>query len=375
MIEGLDRALIVGGGIGGMATAIRLRQEGVAVELIDLDPEWRVYGAGITITGATLRAYRRLGLLDRIKAEGAITNGTRIRHFSGAIVAEMDEPAIEEGLPATGGILRPVLHRIMSEEVRRLGATVRLGVTVDAIESDAEGVDVTFSDGRRDRFDLLVGADGIYSKVRSLLFPQAVQPRYTGQAAWRVLAQRPADFDKGEFYVGHKNTVGITACSPSEVYLFVLNADPARTRIEPHEQPAILRSLLEGFGGNAGAIRDTIDDTSSIVYRPLEAALQPAPWHVGRSVLIGDAVHATTPHLASGAGISVEDALVLVEELKKAAPSIEAALAAFTERRFERCRFVVETSVAIGERQMQDHFSPEVGAMLGKALHHLAEEF
>ena len=107
----MNKILIVGGGIGGMATAIQFAEAGVAVELIDLDPEWRVYGAGITITGPTLRAYKRLGLLDQIKAVGAVTNGTKLLHFSGALIQEMDEPLIEDGLPATGGILRPDLHR------------------------------------------------------------------------------------------------------------------------------------------------------------------------------------------------------------------------------------------------------------------------
>ena len=77
-ISSIASALVVGGGIGGMAAAISLAERGVEIALIDLDPAWRVYGAGITITGPTLRAYRRLGLLDAIKAEGAITNQTRL---------------------------------------------------------------------------------------------------------------------------------------------------------------------------------------------------------------------------------------------------------------------------------------------------------
>ena len=112
-ITGVAKTLIVGGGIGGMAAAIALAERGVAVDLIDLDPQWRVYGAGITITGPTLRAYRRIGLLDQIKAQGAITNKTRLFRFDGTHLKDLDEPVIEEGLPATGGIMRPVLHKIM----------------------------------------------------------------------------------------------------------------------------------------------------------------------------------------------------------------------------------------------------------------------
>ena len=94
-ITGVAKTLIVGGGIGGMAAAIALAERGVAVDLIDLDPQWRVYGAGITITGPTLRAYRRIGLLDQIKAQGAITNKTRLFRFDGTHLKDLDEPVIE----------------------------------------------------------------------------------------------------------------------------------------------------------------------------------------------------------------------------------------------------------------------------------------
>ena len=104
------RILIVGGGIGGMAAAIKLSEQGESVDLIDLDPDWKVYGAGITITGPTLRAYKHLDVVDDIAREGAITNKTKIFKFDGTFLRELDEPALEEGLPATGGIMRPVLH-------------------------------------------------------------------------------------------------------------------------------------------------------------------------------------------------------------------------------------------------------------------------
>ncbi len=374
MIEGLKRALIVGGGIGGMASAIRLRQLGVEVDLIDLDPEWRVYGAGITITGPTLRAYKRLGLLDKIRAEGAITNGTRLFHFSGAPIMELDEPAIEEGLPATGGILRPVLHRIMSEEVRRLDVSVKLGVSVESLNQSDGSVLVHLTDDTDARYDLVIGADGISSKVRSLVFPNAVQAKYTGQGSWRILTARPKDFDKGEIYLGHSNLVGITACSPEHVYVFMLNAAPDKTWIKAEDQPDKVRDLLADFGGRIKEIRESVRPDSSIVFRPLESALQPKPWNIGHVVLLGDAAHATTPHLASGAGMAVEDALVLSDELERHAPDIDAALNAFTERRFDRCRFVVETSVAIGAAQLAGTNPQEVGAMTGQALHKLAED-
>ncbi len=373
-MKGIDKILIVGGGIGGMATAIHFAEAGIEVDLIDQDPEWRVYGAGITITGPTLRAYKRLGLLDQIKAVGAVTNGTKLLHFSGALIQEMDEPIIEDGLPATGGILRPDLHAIMSARVRELGVSVRLGLTVDALESDASGVDVSFSDGSQGRYDLVIGADGIFSKVRDMLFPDAVKPRFTGQSSWRILCDRPAGFDRGEIFLGHRHLAGLTACSPTQCYVFMLNIDPDRTWIEPEDWPETVRGLLADFGGNLAAIRDAVTAETSVVYRPLESALQPPPWHQGRVLLIGDAAHATTPHLASGAGIAVEDALVLREELAACDGDIEAGFAAFTARRFERCKLVVDSSVAIGDAQIGQAPADQIGMMMGKALHALFAE-
>lgn len=374
-MSGLKHVLIVGGGIAGMASAIRFREIGVAVDLIDLDKDWKVYGAGITITGPTLRAYRQLGLIEAIKAEGAITNGSRIFRFDGVHLRDLDEPALEEGLPATGGILRPVLHRIMQARVNALQTNVRLGLTVDALSNTEDGVDVTFSDGSTGHYDLVVGADSIYSKVRSLAFPQMIKPPFTGQGCWRISMQRPPNFDRGEFYFGLETPAGITACGTDSVYMWMLAKDDQHVRIPEHEMHERLRVLMAPFGGNIGWMRDRMTSETWINYRPLEAAIQPAPWHVGRIVLIGDAAHATTPHLASGAGMAVEDALVLIEELAKAGADVEAGLKAYTARRFPRCKDVVETSIAVGNLQL-NHGSPDqIGGMIGGALHRLAAPF
>lgn len=371
-ISSISTALIVGGGIAGMASAITLARAGVSVRLIDLDPDWKVYGAGITITGPTLRAYRDLGLIDAIKAQGAITNGTRIRLFNGQVLEELDEPSLEEGLPATGGIMRPVLHRIMQAEVRALDVPVSLGLTVDALTNRDDGVDVTFSDGSSGRYDLVIGADSIYSKVRGLAFPHAVKPPYTGQYCLRVSMQRPPEFEFGEFYFGHKHPGGITACAPDRVYMFLLVGEPEMV-IYPEDQLFdMAQELMAPFGGNIGWMRDNMTRQDWINYRPLEAAIQPRGWSNGRIMLAGDAAHATTPHLASGAGMAVEDAIVLGQELAVPDRPVEAALTAWEDRRYDRCRDVVETSIAVGKLQLAGGNPKEIGAMIGGALHRLA---
>ncbi|KAA0593196.1 2-polyprenyl-6-methoxyphenol hydroxylase-like FAD-dependent oxidoreductase [Azospirillum lipoferum] len=371
----MSSVLIIGGGIGGMATAIRLRQLGHTVKLIDIDPHWRVYGAGITVTAPTFRAFRRLGLFDRIMEQGACVIGHELFHYSGAPIHRFDDPELEPGLPAAGGIMRPVLHRIMSSEVRRLGVDVALGVGAERIVNRPDRVDVTFTDGTMQSFDLAVAADGIYSKTRSMLFANAVTPTPNGQGSWRIVARRPEGFTRTQFYVGHENLVGINAVSRDEVYLFILNPDPDRRWVEPTEQPAMVRKLLADFGGAVAAIRDAVSMSCSIVYRPLEAALQPPPWHSGRVVLIGDAAHATTPHLASGAGSAVEDAMVLGEELERSGSDVPAALSAFTGRRYERCRIVVESSLAIGAHQLARGPAARLGELMGAASRALSADY
>jgi 2-polyprenyl-6-methoxyphenol hydroxylase-like FAD-dependent oxidoreductase len=144
------------------------------------------------------------------------------------------------------------------------------------------------------------------------------------------------------------------------MYLFVTENRATRGKIDAAEFPALLRALLQDFSDPLLVkIRGSLDANSQIVYRPLEGLLQPLPWHLGSVVLIGDAVHATTPHLASGACIGLEDAIVLAEETARQA-TLDAALGAFERRRWERCRMVVENSARLGDIEiaggdMQEH--------------------
>lgn len=374
-IKSITSALIVGGGIGGMAAAISLARRGVAVTLIDLDPDWRVYGAGITITGPTLRAYRHLGLIDRIKAEGAVTNASRVRLFDGTVLRVLEEPEIEEGLPATGGIMRPVLHRIMQDAVRGENIAVRLGLTVTALDTIGDAADVAFSDGTTGRFDLVIGADSVFSAMRDLAFPHMGPALPTGQGCWRISIRKPPEQDMGEFYFGAAAPCGITICGADAVYLFLLTEHVERERfMNDDELFTEMKAHLAPFGGNAGWIRDNMTRADWINYRPLAAVTQPKPWYNGRVVLLGDAVHATTPHLASGAGMAVESGIVLAEELARA-DTVEAGLLGYQERRFDRCKDVVDSSVAIGQLQLAHGRPDQIAGLIEGALMRLNQPY
>lgn len=369
-----QRILIIGGGFSGMSAAIQLRKLGAAVDLVEIDPGWRSYGAGISLGGATLRAFRALGVLDAFLAQGAASDGVRICAPHGPQVAELPTPRIAgPDVPGGGAIMRPVLARILAEATRAAGTTVRLGCSFTRITQDAEGVDVSFTDGQQRRYDLVIGADGLYSQVREAVFPGAPKPGYSGQAVWRAVLPRPAEISTCTMWLGPRVKPGVNPVSEREMYLFVTEPRPTNDHVDPASFAEQLRGLLADFPAPAvRAIRDQIGPDSQIVYRPLEGLLMRGPWYQGRVVLIGDTVHATTPHLASGACIGIEDALVLAEELGRHA-SPGAALAAFQSRRWERCRMVVENSARLGEIEITGGDKEAHGRIMRESLMALAQ--
>ncbi|MBL0420181.1 FAD-dependent oxidoreductase [Ramlibacter sp. AW1] len=369
-----SRILVIGGGFSGMAAAIALRRRGFAVDLCEIDPGWRSYGAGISLGGATLRAFRQLGILDAFLAQGHAGDGVDILAPTGQKITTLPTPRLAgPDVPGGGGIMRPVLAKLMAEATRASGTQVHLGCSFQEIVQDAEGVEVVFTDGRRQRYDAVIGSDGLYSKMRQHLFPEAPKPRYVGQAVWRAVLPRPAEVTNAMMWVGPKLKAGLNPVSGEAMYLFLTEDRPANEHIDPAQFAPRLRELLSTFPAPLlQQVREQIGPQSQIVFRPLESLLLPRPWHRGRVILIGDAVHATTPHLASGACIGIEDALVLAEELARA-ENVPAALSAFENRRWERCRMVVENSGRLCDLEIQGGDKAEHAQVMRESLMALAQ--
>ena len=375
----VKNVLVVGGGIGGMSAALSLARRGVDVTLIDSDPNWRVYGAGITITGMSLRAFDDLGVLDEIRARGFVHNGMRPMRFDGTPLGEPrlappGSPPVMHG----GGIMRPVLHDILSTRVRATGIDVKLGVKVETLEqddaNDSGGVDVTLTDGTVTRFDLVIGADGIFSQIREMIFPDAAKPKFTDQGCWRIVADRPPEIDRAEIYFGGPLKLGMSPISQEQMYVFLLEHVPGNPWFAPETHVQHLSDLMEPFGGIVPTIRAGLGEHSQTNYRPLEWLLLPDPWYKGRVLLIGDAAHATTPHMASGAGLAVEDGLVIADELGKT-DNVAEALRGFMDRRFGRAKLVVETSVKSGEMEIGNVDRAQQTGVLAGATQALAAPY
>ncbi len=261
--------------------------------------------------------------------------------------------------------------RCSPEELKADGVPIRLGTSVSALTQTDDRVDVVFTDGTRGSYDLVVGADGSSSAVREMVFGPQVRPRYTGQMNWRATVRRPPEVTGRYSYFGPTIKSGFNPVSEREMYIYLLQNVPERPRWRDEELPAMLRGLLAEFGGILGRARDEVHDPEHIICRPVFSMIMSPPWYRGRVLLIGDAVHTTTPQLASGASIAIEDAVVLARHLDSD-QLLESALAAFMQARYERCRMVVENSEQLGEWEKRpgtaDHLVADLVAGSYRAL-------
>jgi 2-polyprenyl-6-methoxyphenol hydroxylase-like FAD-dependent oxidoreductase len=343
--------LIVGGGIGGLSLACGLGRLGICADLVELKPAWAVYGVGIIQPGNAIRAYKALGVADQCLERGFIYKRQLQFYADGSLMSERAMPRIE-GLDLVGycGIPRPILQDILVLEATKRGANIRLGMTVRSIDDDGEGVDVAFTDGSHGRYDLVIGADGTYSQVRSMVFGDVYKPRFSGQGCWRFTTDKPADMDYSATFYG-PNKVGLIPLTQTSMYMFITTSEPGNPWMPDDQLPELMRERLHGHVGFVAELRDRIQRPEQIVYKPLETILIPPPWYRGRVLLIGDAAHSTTPHHAQGAAMAVEDAVVLSELLAQD-EDMDDLLEQFMERRWARCKLVVEASVQVGDWEL-----------------------
>lgn len=343
------RTLVVGGGPAGLTLAVALRRRGLEVELVEVSRDWEVLGTGLSLGGAPLRALNTVGLAERCVTAGFGSTTLAIGNAAGEILQVLERPRLNgPQYPASLGIMRPTLHRLLADEAARSGAALRLGVTVRSLTQRANAVRASLSDGSSGEYDLVVGADGLHSAIRTMVFGDREQPRFTGQAVWRATLRRPDEVTGPAMYYGPRNKAGLTPVSRDEMYLFLVENVREVRRLRRESLASLLREQLIEYEGLIGELREYIVDNGRVDYRPLHTLLLSPPWYRGRVLLIGDAAHSTTPHLAAGAGLAIEDAIVLAE-LLDGGTSVPDALASFMHRRYDRCRTIVESSLQLGE--------------------------
>ncbi|GAA3880573.1 FAD-dependent oxidoreductase [Leifsonia kafniensis] len=347
-----DRILVVGAGIGGLSTAIALRQRGFDVHVVERQPslDASVYGVGIIQPINALRALDAIGCADACLEQGFATAAWgRKFNQEGDVLGEVPGGSIPGSrFPPMNGITRPKLHHILSDRAIALGTTIAYSTTFTRLTPNPDGVDVDFDDSTTSTFSLVIGADGVRSSVRRYVLDEGIEPTPMGQSAFRMNIPREPDMDRIILQEGETGMAGIVRIGPDLAYLFMNVAAGKSYRVPEDQLRTVLKEKLACFGGIIGRVRDRyVDEAEDIVLRPEEYLIAPAPWHRGRIVLMGDAVHAITPHLGQGAAQAIEDAVVLAECLATI-DSVEHAFEAYTERRYERCKLVVESSAAVG---------------------------
>jgi 2-polyprenyl-6-methoxyphenol hydroxylase-like FAD-dependent oxidoreductase len=344
----VDTVLVVGAGVAGAAAAILLAERGVAVELAEVKADAVAIGSGITLQGNALRVLRQLGVWDAVLAAGYAFDSLGLRAPDGTLLAEIpDARTGGPDLPATLGMPRPELARILLDRAVAQGVKLRPGTTVTTLEQDADGVDTAFADGGRGRYDLVIGADGVRSATRGQI-GIALETTPVGMGIWRVFTPRPASVTRTDLvYGGPCHIAGYCPTGEDSLYGYLVEDAQDRGALIPGEQLDVVRGLAAGYAGPWADIVPLLTDPATIHYTHFESHVLDGPWHRGRVVLIGDAVHACPPTLAQGAAQALEDAAVLAELLLGADRFAPAVLDALVARRAPRARAVVEASVQL----------------------------
>ncbi|TFE37104.1 FAD-binding protein [Streptomyces sp. ICN441] len=326
--------LVVGAGVAGLATAVALEREGMSVDVVERSSESRSGGAGLFLPGNSVRALTALGVGGHLGESGAPVLGQRLMDQRGRVLADIDMAELWRGTAGCVGITRGDLHAALQDIVP---VPVRHGVTVDSLEHaddgmHDDGVHVTFSDGGIGRYDVVVGADGIRSHVRQWVDPTA-GARYLGQVCWRFLTDAP-DIDRWSVWLGPGTAFLAYPVGGGRVCCY---ADVTTSSPEAAPPAAVLTGLFAGFDERVRALLDT-PAAREAYFSPVEE-VGGETWAHERVVLVGDAAHASSPNMAQGVAMAVEDATVLAESLA-AGGDTEDLLRRFVQRRLPRTRWV-----------------------------------
>ena len=328
------RILIVGGGIAGLGLCRALLQEGVVPDIIERLASWPSGGTGLYIPGNGVRALAALGLADQVLARAVRMSHQRLLDHTGRQLAEIELAQMWGGVGPCVGIARGELHRVLLESTG--GVPVRLGTSLTALSQHDDKVHVVFTDGATGRYDLVVGADGIHSLVRRLLGGH-IPPRHLGQVSWRFLVDFSGAIDTWTAMLGPGRAFLAMPVGPNRLYCYAdlatfATGDPTEGNL------ARFRALFGDFAEPAPSILVELDGFDAIHFAPIEEIALDS-WGHGRVLLIGDAAHATSPNMAEGASMAIEDALVLARMLRTHG-SPEESVSAFVERRRACIRWV-----------------------------------
>lgn len=342
-----QRAIIIGAGIGGLTAAIALRRAGLDVAVYEQAPELHDVGAGITLWANALRALERIDMAGPVRQVGVATTTGAIRAPDGRALVSPPTAALLRRF----GTVAVAVHRadLQSTLFDALGAgRVHLGKRCVGYEQGHDRVTTHFADGSTAQGDLLVGADGLHSAVRTQLLG-AEPPHYAGYTAWRGVASFAHEHlspGYGFETWGCGQRFGLVQIGRGRVYWFATHNTPAGGSDGAHGRKHDVQQLFRGWHAPIEALIDAT--AADAILRNDIYDRDPAPrWGEQRVTLLGDAAHPTTPNLGQGACMAIEDAVALGSDLQQYPPV--QALRTYERRRMPRTSEVVLRSRRIGQ--------------------------
>ena len=349
--------LIAGAGLGGLTAALALQRRGYRVRVLEQASELREIGAGIQLSANANRVLYRLGLGDAIEAVAAQTTGKRIRLWNSGQTWPLFDLGAQSlqryGYPYHT-IYRADLHRVLADAVLAADPqAVVLGARLETVEQDGDRVTARMADGSSYRADLLIGADGVHSRVRGALFG-ADRPAFSGTVAWRGVipcGKLPAHLREpyAVNWVGPGAHVIHYPLRRGELVNFVGILERDDWQVESWTERGTVAECLNDFQG----WHDDVQTLIQALDEPFKWALmlrEPLPqWTRGRVTLLGDACHPTLPMLASGAAMALEDGYMLARALDEVADPLQ-ALQRYEAARLGRTGRVVRGSAENAKR-------------------------
>ncbi|UQN08979.1 FAD-dependent monooxygenase [Deinococcus sp. QL22] len=346
------RVLIVGAGIGGLGLAQALIRTGMQVKIIEKVACWRPVGAGLILSGNALRVMNRLGLSESLMQVGHPLAAASLTDAGGRLLQTISYGASGGAVALRRADLQAVLSQGLTEQIY-------FATTLQALHQTTEGVDVTLSDESAHQFDVVVGADGLHSAVRHLVFGD-LPKQYAGYTSWRFVVSSSGPQHAVEMW-GRGCRLGLVPLGGGQTYGYVTANALEGQSGDSLNRAAEVRARCTEFGGVGPELLSSLQTDIPVIRTDIHEVHLPR-WVQGRVALLGDAAHAMTPNLGQGAAMSLEDAWVLGQQLK-AAPNVPAALARYEALRRRR----------VNQVQTASHFLGRVGQLEADGLRRLRD--
>jgi len=310
------RILIVGAGLGGLTLSAYLKKYGFDPVVIDKADDWKPNGFFIVLWPIGVKILEGIGVAGKVRDLGIKIPGLHLYKAKGGELTFFSYEDIIRKYGNPYSIDRAHLHKFLREANE--DTEIKMKTSVSDIEQDKDGISVTFTDGSTDKFDLVVGSDGVNSQVRKMIFPKT-KPRYLGCTSWIIWL--PQSFGPQEKFVTVFGNGKVFNIYPTDKKgrlfgYFIMSsppnaADPVEKRIQN------LKEHFSDMGGIVSKVLEHLPHNPQEIYHHDNEQVDVKKWYQGRVALLGDAVHALSPLLGAGASMAMEDALVLAQEIKQ----------------------------------------------------------